>query len=115
MQTNPSANPPYADSTLPHLSSPAFPAQAARLPPALSPNDPMAFAAMDGTPAGGSSVRSGGRVPRVPMRSDTLRSDGYAVDSEPRIFPGVVSRQRTSSVKAQGQSSFDEGKNEGEN
>jgi hypothetical protein len=49
---------------------------------------------------GGSSVRSGSRMPRAPVRSDTLRSEGYGVDAEPRIFPGVVSRQRTNSIKA---------------
>ncbi|KAJ9648439.1 AMP deaminase [Coniosporium tulheliwenetii] len=90
MVTNPSATNPTADgvSHFPHLPSsaiptantvPMFPAQAARF-------------------GGGGS----------PARSSSVVFSPPTTDGEPRIFPGVVSRRRTSSIQRPGSREFSE-------
>lgn len=128
MRTNPSTTNPLdalqshqfpnlPPTALPHAHSPVFPAQQARMYPSLSASDMPALAG----PAPTSPVRDTTNFGR-PTRSSSMifspeaSSSGSALHFdgiEPRIFPGVVSRHRRSSLQRPGSSSFSDKEGEG--
>jgi AMP deaminase len=134
MATNPSATNPMENqipqhfNNLPHPAMPmhpVFPAQAARMNPSFSAGDipslgsaspssrPMRTSSMIFTPGSGPQSMPPPQPPpmqSLPSPSQIMRSDSNVnLDgSEPRIFPGVVSRNRRSSVQRPSSSSYSE-------